>query len=143
MHIFKGFEDQSDTYHDTRTHYLMEQDPLLLQDQVEVMDVATTNKVEVLKEEKMGPPGPCSSRSGSRYSMSRTCGPRDIISLVIPKVGDTKVHLLINISNGESFLHIHKSIQILHLSFEKELIGCAIFENPSINHLVITCKSHE
>ena len=25
MHIFKGFEDQSDTYHDTRTHYLMEQ----------------------------------------------------------------------------------------------------------------------
>jgi hypothetical protein len=30
MHIFKGFEDQSDTYHDTWTHYLMEQDPLLL-----------------------------------------------------------------------------------------------------------------
>ena len=26
------FEDQSDTYHDTQTHYLMEQDPLLLQD---------------------------------------------------------------------------------------------------------------
>jgi hypothetical protein len=23
MHIFKGFEDQSDTYHDTWTHYLM------------------------------------------------------------------------------------------------------------------------
>jgi hypothetical protein len=38
MHIFKGFEDQSDTYHDTQTHYLMEQDPLLLQDQAEVMD---------------------------------------------------------------------------------------------------------
>jgi hypothetical protein len=30
MHIFKGFENQSDTYHDTWTHYLMEQDPLLL-----------------------------------------------------------------------------------------------------------------
>jgi hypothetical protein len=36
----------------------------------------------------MGPPWPCSSRSGSRYSMSRTCGPRDIIFLVIPKMGD-------------------------------------------------------
>jgi hypothetical protein len=88
MHIFKGFEDQSDTYHDTRTHYLMEQDPLLLQDQAEVMDVVAADKVEALKNEKMGPPGPCSSRSGSRYSMSRTCGPRDIISLVIPKLGD-------------------------------------------------------
>jgi hypothetical protein len=66
----------------------MEQDPSLLQDQVEVMDVAVVEKVEALKEEKMGPPGPCSSRSGSQYSMSRTCGPRDIISLVIPKVGD-------------------------------------------------------
>jgi hypothetical protein len=48
MHIFKGFEDQSDTYHDTRTHYLMEKDPLLLQDQAEVMDVFA-DKVEVLK----------------------------------------------------------------------------------------------
>jgi hypothetical protein len=91
MHIFKGFEDQSDTYHDTRTHYLMEQDPSLLQDQAEVMDVVAADKVEALKEEKMGPPGPCSSRSGSRYSMSRTCGPRDIISLVIPKVGDNRL----------------------------------------------------
>jgi hypothetical protein len=44
--------------------------------------------VEALKNERMGPPGPCSSRSGSRYSMSRTCGPRDIISLVIPRLGD-------------------------------------------------------
>jgi hypothetical protein len=35
MHIFKGFEDQSDTYHDTRTHYLMEQEPSLIQDQAE------------------------------------------------------------------------------------------------------------
>jgi hypothetical protein len=33
MHIFKGFEDQSDTYHDTRTHYLMEQEPSLIHDQ--------------------------------------------------------------------------------------------------------------
>jgi hypothetical protein len=57
MHIFKGFEDQSDTYHDTRTHYLMEQDPSLLQDQVEVMDaaIAAADKVEALKERKDGP----------------------------------------------------------------------------------------
>ena len=26
----------------------------------------------------------------SRYSMSRNCGPRDIISLVIPTIGDNK-----------------------------------------------------
>jgi hypothetical protein len=83
MHIFKDFEDQSDTYHDTRTHYLMEQDPLLLQDQAEVMDAVAADKMEALKNEKMGCPGPCSSRSGSRYSMSRTYGTRDIISLVI------------------------------------------------------------
>jgi hypothetical protein len=41
----------------------------------------------------MGPTGPCSSRSGSWYSMSRTCGARDIISLVIPKVGDNKYYV--------------------------------------------------
>jgi hypothetical protein len=35
MHIFKGFEDQSDTYHDTQTHYLMEQEPSLTQDQAD------------------------------------------------------------------------------------------------------------
>jgi hypothetical protein len=55
MHIFKGFEDQNDTYHDTRTHYLMEQDLFLLQDQVEVMDVVAANKVEALKRRKNGP----------------------------------------------------------------------------------------
>jgi hypothetical protein len=82
----KVLRNQSDTYHDTRTHYLMEQQPSLIQDQVEVMDAAAADKVEALKGRK-GPPGPCSSRSGSRYSMSRTCGPRDIISLVIPISG--------------------------------------------------------
>ena len=55
------------------------------------MDVVVANKVEALKNEKMGPLGPCSSRSDSQYSMSRTCGPRDIISLVIPRLGDNKV----------------------------------------------------
>jgi hypothetical protein len=44
LHIFKGFEDQSDTYHDTRTHYLMEQDPSLPQDQAEVMDATVVDK---------------------------------------------------------------------------------------------------
>jgi hypothetical protein len=67
----------------------MEQDPFLLQDQAEVMDDVVADKVEALKEENMGPLGPCSSRSVSRYSMSRTYGPRDIISLVIPKLGIT------------------------------------------------------
>jgi hypothetical protein len=55
MHIFKGFEDQSDTYHDTRTHYIIEQDPFLLQDQAEVMDAAAADKVESLKKRKDGP----------------------------------------------------------------------------------------
>jgi hypothetical protein len=55
MHIFKGFEDQSDTYHDTRTHYLMEQEPSLIQDQAEVMDVVAADKVEALKGRKDGP----------------------------------------------------------------------------------------
>jgi hypothetical protein len=49
------------------------------------MDVVV-DKVEVLYKKRMGPPGPCSSRSSSQYSMSRTCGPRDIISLVIPRL---------------------------------------------------------
>jgi hypothetical protein len=49
MHISKGFEDQSDTHHDTRTHYYMEQDPFLLQDQADVMDVVAADKVEALK----------------------------------------------------------------------------------------------
>jgi hypothetical protein len=55
MHIFKGSEHQSDTYHDTRTHYLMEQDPSLLQDESEVMDAAAADKVEVLKGRRDGP----------------------------------------------------------------------------------------
>jgi hypothetical protein len=88
MHIFKCFENQSDTYHDTQTHYLMEKDPLLLKDQADGMDVVAADKVEALKKKRMGPPGPGSSQYGSRYSMSRTCGPRDIISLVIPRLGD-------------------------------------------------------
>jgi hypothetical protein len=55
MQIFKGFEDQSDTYHDTRTHYLMEQEPSLIQDQVEVMDATAADRVEAWKERNDGP----------------------------------------------------------------------------------------
>jgi hypothetical protein len=55
MHIFKSFKDQSDTYHDTQTHYLMEQDPSLPQDQAEVMDAAAAIEVEALKGRKDGP----------------------------------------------------------------------------------------
>jgi hypothetical protein len=55
MHIFTDFEDQSDTYHDTRTHYLMEQEPSPIQDQAEVMDAAASDKVEALKERNYGP----------------------------------------------------------------------------------------
>jgi hypothetical protein len=49
MHIFKCFENQSDTYLDTRTHYLMEQDPFLLKDQADGMDVVVVEKVKVMK----------------------------------------------------------------------------------------------
>ena len=35
MHIFKGFDDQSDTYHDIWTNYLMEQEPSLTQNQAD------------------------------------------------------------------------------------------------------------
>jgi hypothetical protein len=55
MNIFKCFENQSDTYHDTWTHYLMEQDPLLLKDQIDGMDVVVADKVEVMKKKKDGP----------------------------------------------------------------------------------------
>jgi hypothetical protein len=55
MHIFKGFEDHSDTYNDTQTNYLMEQHPSLLQDQAEVMDVVVVDKVEALKGRKDWP----------------------------------------------------------------------------------------
>jgi hypothetical protein len=55
MHTFKGFEDQSDTYHDTQTHYLMEQELSLIQDQAEVMDVVVFDKVEALKGRKDRP----------------------------------------------------------------------------------------
>ena len=50
MHIFKCFENQSDTYHDTQTYYLMEQDTLLPQNQADGMDVAAADRQEALKK---------------------------------------------------------------------------------------------
>jgi len=41
---------------------------------------------------RMGLLGLDSSKYGSRYSMYSTCGPQDIISLVIPRLGDTNDH---------------------------------------------------
>jgi hypothetical protein len=54
MHIFKCFENQSYTYHDTQNYYLMEQDPLLLKDQADGMDVVSADNMEALKK-KDGP----------------------------------------------------------------------------------------
>jgi hypothetical protein len=45
-----------------------------------VMDATAADKIRMMEEEKVGPPGPCSGQSYSRYSMSRPCGPRDMIS---------------------------------------------------------------
>jgi hypothetical protein len=50
MHIFKCFENQSDTCHDTRTHYLMEQDPLLPRNQADGIDVVVVDRWEALKK---------------------------------------------------------------------------------------------
>jgi hypothetical protein len=86
--MFKCFKNQSDTYHDTQTHYLMEQDSPLLQDQAGVMDTVVGDKWTALK--KRGALRAMLKSSGSRYSMSRTCGPRDVISLVIPRLGDNR-----------------------------------------------------
>jgi hypothetical protein len=55
-----------------------------------VMDAVIVVKTKTMEEEKVGPPGPCSSQSCSRYSMSRTCGPRDMISYLSLKSGDNK-----------------------------------------------------
>jgi hypothetical protein len=69
MHIFKCFDNQSDTYHDTQTHYLMEQDPLLLQDQADGMDVAAGDRMEALKKKD----GPSRARLKSIWLSSTPC----------------------------------------------------------------------
>jgi hypothetical protein len=47
---------KSDTYHDTWTNYLMEQEPFLIQDQVD--GAVAADKTKTMEEEKVGPPGP-------------------------------------------------------------------------------------
>jgi hypothetical protein len=54
MHILKCFENQSDKYHDTQTHYFMEQNPLLLKVQADGMDATVVDKMEARKK-KDGP----------------------------------------------------------------------------------------
>jgi hypothetical protein len=44
------FKNHSDTYHDTPTHYLMEKDSLLLQDQAGVMDTIVGGMCTTLKK---------------------------------------------------------------------------------------------
>jgi hypothetical protein len=107
MHIFKCFENQSDTYHDTQIHYLMEQDPLLLQNQADGMDDVVADRCEGV-EETMGPSGPRSSQYGSQYSMSRTRGTRDIISFVIPRIGDNMPNQHLGVGLGENHTQIHR-----------------------------------
>jgi hypothetical protein len=43
-------QNQSDTYHDTQTHYLMEQGLLLLQDQAGGMDVVAVDRWDALNK---------------------------------------------------------------------------------------------
>jgi hypothetical protein len=86
--IFKCFENQSDIYHDTRTRYLMEQDPLLLQNQAGGMDAAASDGWDVLKK-RWALQGQAQVVWLSILHVI-ACGPRDIISLVIPRIGDNK-----------------------------------------------------
>jgi hypothetical protein len=48
--MFKYFNDLSDTYHDTRTHYLMEKDLLLLKDWAGGMDTVVVDRWVALKK---------------------------------------------------------------------------------------------
>ena len=48
--MFKCLKNQSDTYHDTQTHYLMEQDPLPLQDQASMMNIIVGDMWTALKK---------------------------------------------------------------------------------------------
>jgi hypothetical protein len=56
-----------------------------------VMDVVVADKIKLMEEEKDGPSKAiCSGQSCSRYSMSRTCGPRDMFSWLSLKIRDNK-----------------------------------------------------
>jgi hypothetical protein len=68
-----------------RTNYLMEQEPSLMQARPVVMEAGTADRTKLAEKKKMGPPGPCSGRSCSRYSMSRTMWASRHDLLVIPR----------------------------------------------------------
>jgi hypothetical protein len=48
--MFKCFKNQSDTYHDTQTYYLMEQDSFPFQDQAGVMNIVVGDMWTALKK---------------------------------------------------------------------------------------------
>ena len=48
--MFKWLKNLSDAYHDTRIHYLMEEDSLLLQYQTSVMDIVVGDTWNALKK---------------------------------------------------------------------------------------------
>jgi hypothetical protein len=48
--MFKCFKNRSDTYHDTQTYYLMEQDSLPFQDQAGVMNTVAGDMWTALKK---------------------------------------------------------------------------------------------
>ena len=75
MHTFKGYNDQKVT-HTMIPGPITSWSKSLLRYNTKsmAMDVVVVDKMNLMKEEKDGPP------SCSRYSMSRTCGPRDMIS---------------------------------------------------------------
>jgi hypothetical protein len=73
--------------------------PVVFLDQADVVDVAlllVMNDEALMK--KRGPPGSV-GQSGSRHSMSATCGPRDIISLVTPSLGPLEPIRLASLSD--------------------------------------------
>jgi hypothetical protein len=70
----------------------MKQDLLSSGSQTGVVDVALLPMMMVKHGEEEGLCGLCYP-SGSRHSMSATCGPRDIISLVTPRLATLFVDL--------------------------------------------------
>jgi hypothetical protein len=69
-----------------RTNYLMEQEPSQMQAQAgSDGSHGTADRTKLAEKKKMGPPGPCSGHSCSRYSMSRTMWASRHDLLVIPR----------------------------------------------------------
>jgi hypothetical protein len=74
-----------DTYHDTSDQLphgartFSDASPGLV-----VMEADTAGRTKLAEKKKMGPPGPCSGHSCSRYSMSRTMWASRHDLLVIP-----------------------------------------------------------